>query len=137
MAAVGGAVRNSSGHWRVECRQVEDRMLMINDYNNNVYQLELSYYRLEMVPGYRHQYEDCMVCGYTGTVQYSTVQYSTVQYSTVQYSTVQYLAVVTQGSLHRLLQLLPTGHLAHPCTHLVTSAGSLARALNEGSDEGS
>ena len=40
-------------------------------------QLELSYYRLEMVPGYRHQYEDCMVCGYTGTVQYSTVQYST------------------------------------------------------------
>ena len=68
MAAVGGAVRNSSGHWRVECRQVEDRMLMINDYNNNVYQLELSYYRLEMVPGYRHQYEDCMVCGYTGRV---------------------------------------------------------------------
>ena len=37
VAAVGGAVRNSSGHWRVECRQVEDRMLMINDYNNNVY----------------------------------------------------------------------------------------------------
>ena len=68
VAAVGGAVRNSSGHWRVECRQVEDRMLMINDYNNNVYQLELSYYRLEMVPGYRHQYEDCMVCGYTGRV---------------------------------------------------------------------
>ena len=31
-------------------------------------QLELSYYRLEMVPGYRHQYEDCMVCGYTGRV---------------------------------------------------------------------
>ena len=23
VAAVGGAVRNSSGHWRVECRQVE------------------------------------------------------------------------------------------------------------------
>ena len=61
MAAVGGAVRNSSGHWRVECRQVEDRMLMINDYNNNVYQLELSYYRLEMVPGYRLSHEDCEV----------------------------------------------------------------------------
>ena len=61
VAAVGGAVRNSSGHWRVECRQVEDRMLMINDYNNNVYQLELSYYRLEMVPGYRVSHEDCEV----------------------------------------------------------------------------
>ena len=32
VAAVGGAVRNSSGHWRVECRQVEGRMLMVNDY---------------------------------------------------------------------------------------------------------
>ena len=69
MAAVGGAVRNSSGHWRVECRQVGTLTVLETDYSIAC-QLELSYYRLEMVPGYRHQYEDCMVCGYTGTVQY-------------------------------------------------------------------
>ena len=57
-------------------------MLMINNYNT-VYQLELSYYRLDMVPGYRVSHEDCevpppvllttlsntlylQVCGYTG-----------------------------------------------------------------------
>ena len=45
VAAVGGAVRNSSGHWRVECRQAE-----------------LGHYRLELRPGYRHQHADCLVC---------------------------------------------------------------------------
>ena len=45
VAAVGGAVRNSSGHWRVECRQAE-----------------LGHYRLDLRPGYRHQHADCLVC---------------------------------------------------------------------------
>ena len=45
VAAVGGAVRNSSGHWRVECRQAE-----------------LGHYRLELRPGYQHQHADCLVC---------------------------------------------------------------------------
>ena len=45
VAAVGGAVRNSSGHWRVECRQAE-----------------LGHYRLELRPGYRHHHADCLVC---------------------------------------------------------------------------
>ena len=49
VVAVGGAVGNSSGHWRLECRQ-----------------LDLAYYRLELRPGYDHQYSDCMVCGYVG-----------------------------------------------------------------------
>jgi len=49
VVAVGGAVRNSTGHWRLECRQ-----------------LELAYYRLELRPGYDHQYSDCMVCSYVG-----------------------------------------------------------------------
>ena len=29
-------------------------------------QAEISYYRLELRPGYRHQYSDCMVCDHTG-----------------------------------------------------------------------
>ena len=29
-------------------------------------QAEISYYRLELRPGYRHQYNDCMVCDHTG-----------------------------------------------------------------------
>ena len=45
VAAVGGAVRNSSGHWRLECRQAE-----------------LGHYRLELRPGYRHHHADCLVC---------------------------------------------------------------------------
>ena len=47
--AVGGAVRNSSGHWRLGCSQ-----------------LELSYYRLELRPGYQLQHQDCMVCSQAG-----------------------------------------------------------------------
>ena len=44
VSGVGGGVRNSSGHWRMECRQVS-----------------LEYYRLQLQPGYKHQYQDCMV----------------------------------------------------------------------------
>ena len=29
-------------------------------------QAEIAYYRLELRPGYRHQYSDCMVCDHTG-----------------------------------------------------------------------
>ena len=47
--AVGGAVRNQTGHWRMECRQ-----------------MELSYYRLELEPGYTDQHQDCMLCDYVG-----------------------------------------------------------------------
>ena len=47
VVAVGGAVRNTSGHWHVDCRQVE-----------------MEYYRLEMRPGYEHQFNDCMVCDF-------------------------------------------------------------------------
>ena len=47
VVAVGGAVRNSSGHWHVDCHQVEMR-----------------YYRLEIRPGYQHQFKDCMVCDF-------------------------------------------------------------------------
>ena len=49
LLAVGGAVRNSSGHWRLECSQ-----------------LHLHYYRLELRPGYELQYQDCMVCSHVG-----------------------------------------------------------------------
>ena len=45
VVAVGGAVRNSSGHWHVGCHQVE-----------------MHYYRLEIRPGYEYQFRDCMVC---------------------------------------------------------------------------
>ena len=47
--AVAGAVRNSSGHWRLGCSQ-----------------LELGYYRLEVRPGYSQQHQDCMVCSEAG-----------------------------------------------------------------------
>ena len=46
---VAGAVRNSSGHWRLHCSQ-----------------LELSYYRLQLRPGYTRQHQDCMVCSQAG-----------------------------------------------------------------------
>ena len=60
VAAVGGAVRNSSGHWRVECRQVGTLTVLETAYSIAC-QLELRYYRLEMVPGYRLSHEDCEV----------------------------------------------------------------------------
>jgi len=47
VVAVGGAARNTSGHWHVDCHQVEMR-----------------YYRLEIRPGYQHQFKDCMVCDF-------------------------------------------------------------------------
>jgi len=45
--AVGGALRNSSGHWHVDCHQ-----------------MNLKYYRLEIKPGYEFQFKDCMVCDF-------------------------------------------------------------------------
>ena len=42
-------MRNMSGHWSLQCHQ-----------------MELSYYRLHLTPGYKHQYSDCMVCDYVG-----------------------------------------------------------------------
>lgn len=47
VVGVGGAVRNSSGHWHVSC-----------------YQLQSHYYRLEIRPGYQQQFRDCMVCDF-------------------------------------------------------------------------
>ena len=35
-------------------------------YSVSLSQAEISYYRLELRPGYRHQYNDCMVCDHTG-----------------------------------------------------------------------
>ena len=45
--AVGGAVRNNTGHWGVGC-----------------YQVGVAYYRLEMRQGYERSDQDCMVCDY-------------------------------------------------------------------------
>ena len=47
MVAVGGAVRNKSGHWNIGCHQ-----------------LDIKYYRLEIRPGYKYQFRDCMACDF-------------------------------------------------------------------------
>jgi len=46
---VGGGVRNSTGHWTIPC-----------------YQIELAYYMLSLEPGYKSQWQDCMICSYVG-----------------------------------------------------------------------
>ncbi|XP_023337539.1 uncharacterized protein LOC111708410 [Eurytemora carolleeae] len=46
---VGGSSRNRTGHWSTGCTQIN-----------------LQYYRLQMLEGYEAEYEDCMVCDYTG-----------------------------------------------------------------------
>ena len=66
VSAVGGAVRNSSGHWNIGCRQVSSSCVRTETYSVTLSQAEISYYRLELRPGYRHQYSDCMVCDHTG-----------------------------------------------------------------------
>ena len=66
VSAVGGAVRNSSGHWNIGCRQVSSLYVRTETYSVTLSQAEISYYRLELRPGYRHQYSDCMVCDHTG-----------------------------------------------------------------------
>ena len=65
VSAVGGSVRNSSGHWNIECRQVSlcHVRILLRLY---IPQADISYYRLELRPGYRHQYSDCMVCDHVG-----------------------------------------------------------------------
>lgn len=66
MSGVGGAVRNSSGHWNIGCRQVSIRNVSVLLKLLTLCQAEISYYRLELRPGYGHQYNDCMVCDHTG-----------------------------------------------------------------------
>lgn len=47
--AVGGSSRNLTGHWATGCQQIQ-----------------LDYYRLQILSGYKLEYKDCMVCDYTG-----------------------------------------------------------------------
>jgi len=47
--AVGGAVRNNSGHWRAPC-----------------YQVDIRYFKLEIEEGYAKAEQDCMICDYSG-----------------------------------------------------------------------